>query len=179
MATGAVASLYMVNLDCADPRGMAGFYSALLGWETPFCEDDYSMVSNGSTSSGSVESTATPHRPGRMSSTPSSATSISASRIPSRPRPRLWNWAPRCQNFSPAVTVGGCSWTLRTARSASFPLQPSPERGAPMPRSARLPNVRSRTPAGQASDDPTAWRRRPMASTVSVQRRAGTICDGR
>jgi predicted enzyme related to lactoylglutathione lyase len=42
----------MVNLDCADPRGMAGFYSALLGWETPYCEDDYSMVSNGSTSIG-------------------------------------------------------------------------------------------------------------------------------
>ena len=52
MATDAVASLYMVNLDCADPRRMAGFYSALLGWETPFCEGEYSMVSNGSTSIG-------------------------------------------------------------------------------------------------------------------------------
>ena len=52
MGAGAVASLYMVNLDCADPCGMAGFYSALLGWETPYCEDDYSMVSNGSTSIG-------------------------------------------------------------------------------------------------------------------------------
>ena len=31
MARDAVASLYMVNLDCADPRSMAAFYSALLG----------------------------------------------------------------------------------------------------------------------------------------------------
>jgi len=52
MARDAVASLYMVNLDCTDPRRMAGFYSALLGWETPFCEDEYSMVSNGSISIG-------------------------------------------------------------------------------------------------------------------------------
>ncbi len=52
MAPDAVASLYMVNLDCADPRGMAGFYSALLGWEMPYCEDEYSMVSDGSTSIG-------------------------------------------------------------------------------------------------------------------------------
>ena len=52
MATGAIASLYMVNLDCTDPRGMAAFYSALLGWEMPYCEDEYSMVSNGSTSIG-------------------------------------------------------------------------------------------------------------------------------
>ncbi|MDA8070120.1 MAG: VOC family protein [Actinomycetota bacterium] len=52
MAPDAVASLYMVNLDCADPRGMATFYSALLGWEMPYCEDEYSMISNGSTSIG-------------------------------------------------------------------------------------------------------------------------------
>jgi hypothetical protein len=52
MNPDAVASLYMVNLDCAEPRAMAGFYSALLGWEMPYCEDDYSMVSNGPTSIG-------------------------------------------------------------------------------------------------------------------------------
>ncbi len=52
MSAEPVASLYMVNLDCADPRAMAAFYGALLGWDTPHCEDDYSMVSDGSTSIG-------------------------------------------------------------------------------------------------------------------------------
>ncbi|HTW10591.1 MAG TPA: VOC family protein [Acidimicrobiales bacterium] len=52
MSPNAVATLYMVNLDCADPRAMAGFYSALLGWETPYCEDEYSMVSDGTISIG-------------------------------------------------------------------------------------------------------------------------------
>ena len=52
MSPGAIGSLYMVNLDCADPRVMARFYSALLGWEMPFCEDEYSMVSDGTTSLG-------------------------------------------------------------------------------------------------------------------------------
>ncbi|MDA8062493.1 MAG: VOC family protein [Actinomycetota bacterium] len=52
MSAEPIASLYMVNLDCADPRTMARFYAALLGWEMPHCEDDYSMVSNGSTSIG-------------------------------------------------------------------------------------------------------------------------------
>jgi predicted enzyme related to lactoylglutathione lyase len=52
MGPDAVASLYMVNLDCADPRVMAGFYSALLGWEMPYLEDEYSMVSDGTTSIG-------------------------------------------------------------------------------------------------------------------------------
>ncbi len=52
MSPEAVASLYMVNLDCADPGVMARFYSALLGWEMPYCEDEYSMVSDGNTSIG-------------------------------------------------------------------------------------------------------------------------------
>src|SRR5580704_15422210 len=52
MSSERLASLYMVNLDCADPRAMAGFYSALLGWEIPYCEDEYSMVSDGTTSIG-------------------------------------------------------------------------------------------------------------------------------
>jgi hypothetical protein len=47
-----LASLYTVNLDCAHPRAAAGFYSALLGWEMPCCEDEYSMVSDGTTSIG-------------------------------------------------------------------------------------------------------------------------------
>jgi predicted enzyme related to lactoylglutathione lyase len=52
MSSEPLASLYMVNLDCADPRAMAGFYSTLLGWEIPHCEDEYSMVSDGTTSIG-------------------------------------------------------------------------------------------------------------------------------
>jgi predicted enzyme related to lactoylglutathione lyase len=52
MSSERTASLYMVNLDCADPRTTGGFYSALLGWEMPYCEDDYSMVSDGATSIG-------------------------------------------------------------------------------------------------------------------------------
>lgn len=52
MSSERLASLYMVNLDCADPRAMAGFYSALLGWEMPYCEDEYSMVSDGTISIG-------------------------------------------------------------------------------------------------------------------------------
>ncbi len=52
MSPDAVASLIMVNLDCADPRAAAGFYAALLGWETPHCEDEYSRVSDGATSIG-------------------------------------------------------------------------------------------------------------------------------
>lgn len=52
MSAEPVASLYMVNLDCAEPPAMARFYAALLGWEIPHCEDDYSMVSDGSTSIG-------------------------------------------------------------------------------------------------------------------------------
>jgi hypothetical protein len=31
---------------------MARFYSALLGWEMPYCEDEYSMVKDGATSIG-------------------------------------------------------------------------------------------------------------------------------
>jgi Glyoxalase-like domain len=52
MSPDTVASLYMVNLDCADPRAMGSFYAALLGWEMPYCEDEYSMVSDGTTSIG-------------------------------------------------------------------------------------------------------------------------------
>lgn len=52
MSAEPVASLYMVNLDCSDARAMATFYATLLGWEMPHCEDDYSMVSDGSTSIG-------------------------------------------------------------------------------------------------------------------------------
>lgn len=52
MTADASINLYMVNVDCSDPRAMAGFYAAILGWDVPYCEDEYSMVSNGATSIG-------------------------------------------------------------------------------------------------------------------------------
>ena len=46
------ASLAMINLDCADPAGLARFYSAVLGWEVTHSQDEYAMISDGSTSIG-------------------------------------------------------------------------------------------------------------------------------
>lgn len=52
MTAKGLAGLYMINLDCADPRAMSAFYGQALGWDVPHCEDEYSMVSDGSTSIG-------------------------------------------------------------------------------------------------------------------------------
>jgi predicted enzyme related to lactoylglutathione lyase len=38
------ATLKMVTLDCADPRAMASFWSALLGWEVAHVQDEYGML---------------------------------------------------------------------------------------------------------------------------------------
>jgi hypothetical protein len=119
----------MVNLDCADPRRMAGFYSALLGWETPFCEDEYSMVSNGSTSIGF----------GRIDG-------YSAPPWPDEQHAKQYHLDFRVEDLARAEAVsvelgatvpefqpGGDRWRgfwiLRGARSAWFPLPPSPELG--------------------------------------------------
>lgn len=48
----AIATLAMVNLDCADPRALAGFYHGVLGWEVTHSEDAYAMISDGTTSIG-------------------------------------------------------------------------------------------------------------------------------
>lgn len=37
-------TLKMVTLDCADPRRLAEFWSALLDWKPAHAEDDYAMV---------------------------------------------------------------------------------------------------------------------------------------
>lgn len=41
------ASLAMVNLDCADPRGLAEFYHQVLGWEVTHAQDEYAMITSG------------------------------------------------------------------------------------------------------------------------------------
>ena len=46
------ATLYMVNIDCPDPRALAAFYGSLLGWETTHSQDEYAMITNGETSIG-------------------------------------------------------------------------------------------------------------------------------
>src|SRR3954452_23990970 len=44
------ASLAMINLDAADPAGLAAFYSRVLGWDVLHSEAEYAMIGDGSTS---------------------------------------------------------------------------------------------------------------------------------
>lgn len=39
-----VASLKMVTLDCRDPATSARFWSKVLGWEQPYADDNYAML---------------------------------------------------------------------------------------------------------------------------------------
>ncbi|GAA3127679.1 VOC family protein [Streptosporangium carneum] len=43
----AIARMRSVVLDCADPRALADFYSAVLGWEVTSVEDDWVVVTDG------------------------------------------------------------------------------------------------------------------------------------
>ena len=52
MTTSPIASLSMVNLDCLDPRAMAAFYAAVLGWEVTYSEEEYAMITGDGTSIG-------------------------------------------------------------------------------------------------------------------------------
>lgn len=47
-----IATLAMVNLDCADPRALAEFYHEVLGWPVTHSEDAYAMIGDGATSIG-------------------------------------------------------------------------------------------------------------------------------
>jgi predicted enzyme related to lactoylglutathione lyase len=47
-----IAALAMVNIDTADPEGLAAFYSALLGWDVVHSQKEYAMISDGTTSIG-------------------------------------------------------------------------------------------------------------------------------
>ena len=46
------ASLAMVNLDCTDPAALARFYGEVLGWPVVHSQDEYAMISDGTTSIG-------------------------------------------------------------------------------------------------------------------------------
>lgn len=48
----ATAALAMVNIDCAQPRVLAGFYHQLLGWEITYSDENYSMITEGPASIG-------------------------------------------------------------------------------------------------------------------------------
>ncbi|GAA3758798.1 putative enzyme related to lactoylglutathione lyase [Spinactinospora alkalitolerans] len=48
----ATATLAMLNLDCADPSALAGFYGAVLDWKVVHSEEEYAMVSGEGTSIG-------------------------------------------------------------------------------------------------------------------------------
>jgi predicted enzyme related to lactoylglutathione lyase len=48
----AVAALAMVNIDCAEPRALAGFYHQVLGWDITHSEDAYAMITDGPVSIG-------------------------------------------------------------------------------------------------------------------------------
>lgn len=47
-----IATLAMVNLDCADPRALAAFYHEVLGWPVLHSEDAYAMIGDGTTNIG-------------------------------------------------------------------------------------------------------------------------------
>jgi catechol 2,3-dioxygenase-like lactoylglutathione lyase family enzyme len=47
-----LAQLIMVNLDCPDPRQLAAFYGEVLGLPVTHSEEEYAMVSDGTTSIG-------------------------------------------------------------------------------------------------------------------------------
>lgn len=47
-----IASLAMVNVDCANPPTLAEFYHRVLGWDVTHSQDEYAMISDGTTSIG-------------------------------------------------------------------------------------------------------------------------------
>ena len=105
-----VANLYMVNLDCADPRAMAGFYSALLDWDVPHCEDEVLMISDGTTSIGfgRTEDYRPPKWPPKPTRFLSAITSISASKTSPERKPLPWTWPLTVPDFQP----GGERWRV-------------------------------------------------------------------
>jgi predicted enzyme related to lactoylglutathione lyase len=52
MNTDPIASLAMVDIDCADPGALTRFYAAVLGWDVTYSDNNYGMVSDGKTSIG-------------------------------------------------------------------------------------------------------------------------------
>jgi catechol 2,3-dioxygenase-like lactoylglutathione lyase family enzyme len=112
MATSPIASLSMVNLDCPDPRAMAAFYAAVLGWEVTYSEEEYAMITGAGTTLGF----------GRVEGwtpVPRSDTTSTCRRTTwLRPRWRAASWVPRFRTSSPARAGGECSPIPLAIRSA-------------------------------------------------------------
>src|SRR3954471_4811100 len=51
-AMAGFATLVMVTIDCAEPARLATFYSDISGWEVTHSQDEYAMISDGTTSLG-------------------------------------------------------------------------------------------------------------------------------
>jgi predicted enzyme related to lactoylglutathione lyase len=47
-----IATLTMLNLDCADPQAQAEFYAQVLGWEVTHSQAEYAMISGTGTPIG-------------------------------------------------------------------------------------------------------------------------------
>jgi catechol 2,3-dioxygenase-like lactoylglutathione lyase family enzyme len=47
-----LATLAMVNLDCAEPTAMVDFYRDVLGWEITYRDENYGMVNGNGTAIG-------------------------------------------------------------------------------------------------------------------------------
>lgn len=60
---GGIAEFRSVVLDCPDPRGLAEFYSQLLGWPITSAEDDWVVVSDGGPPRRLAFQLAPDHRP--------------------------------------------------------------------------------------------------------------------
>jgi catechol 2,3-dioxygenase-like lactoylglutathione lyase family enzyme len=46
------ATIAMISLECANPAAQARFYADMLGWDVTHSEDEYAMISDGSSSIG-------------------------------------------------------------------------------------------------------------------------------
>ena len=47
-----IATLAMVNLDCADPPALAAFYHEVLGWPLRHSDENYAMIGDGTMNIG-------------------------------------------------------------------------------------------------------------------------------
>ena len=52
LATPAIARLAMVTVDCDDPQKQGAFWSAVLGWEQTYADDNYAMLAGPSNALG-------------------------------------------------------------------------------------------------------------------------------
>ena len=112
-----VASLKMVTLDCGDPATSAQFWSKVLGWDQPYADDNYAMLTgpDHALGFGRVEGYQPPTWPNTL-----------RCRTSKPPRKPASSWARPCPPTSPGKASGECSWTRPGTPSAS----PAPTPGA-------------------------------------------------